>query len=256
MALLTFTSDLGTRDFYLAALKGAILSHAGPVTMVDVTHDIRPFNIKEAAFTISQAFRYFPKGTIHIVHVNSTDARKRLLLAIVDGHYFLTFDNGLLSIAFEKTPHETYLVNEELLENNTLIVEEAIAKVVSLLLTEYKPTDFAHLITEVQNLRLLQPITSAGQIRGTVIHVDHFGNAIVNITRALFEQFIGDKPFTIEAGAAAYTNQLSTQYSDVDEGELVCFFNSTGFLEVAINKGKAENLLGLKVDSMVLILAR
>ncbi|MBL0308262.1 MAG: SAM-dependent chlorinase/fluorinase [Bacteroidetes bacterium] len=256
MALLTLTSDLGTRDFYLAALKGAIMSHAGEVAMVDVTHAIAPFNIKEAAFTISQSYRYFPEGTIHIVHVNSTDARNRLLLAFVNGHYIITFDNGLLSIAFEKTPHQTYLVNEELMENNSLIVEEAIAKVVNLLLTEYKPSDFAHLITESQNLRLLQPITSSGQIRGTVIYIDHFGNAVVNITRTILEQFIALRPFTIQVSGTGSTNDLSTQYADVEEGELVCFFNATGYLEVAINKGKAENLLGLKVDSPILIMAR
>ena len=119
MALVTLTSDLGTRDFYVAALKGALISHCGNIPVVDVTHSIKQFDIKEAAFTVRNAYKYFPKGSIHLVHVNSSNADTKLLVAIVDGHYFITFDSGFLSLAFERTPHQTYQVNEELLENNS-----------------------------------------------------------------------------------------------------------------------------------------
>ena len=103
MALVTLTSDLGTRDFYVAALKGAILSHTPNAQLVDITHEIKPFDTKEAAFTVRHAFNYFPKGTINIVHVNSTEGKDKLLVAEVNEHYFITFDNGFLSVAFEKT---------------------------------------------------------------------------------------------------------------------------------------------------------
>ena len=254
MALITITSDLGTRDFYLAAIKGAIITNSGFVNIIDITHDIKPFDIKEAAFTVKSAFRYYPKGTIHIVHVNSTDGKDKLLLAVVDGHYFLSFDNGFLSLAFERMPHETYEVNAELLENTSLLYEDAIGKVVNLLVKEFQPSDFGHLTTETINFRLLQPITSPGSIRGTVINIDNFGNAVVNITRAMFEQFIGDRRFSILVNVGT-TKEISTRYSDVDEGDMVCLFNSSGYLEVAINKGKAEKLLGLKLDSPVMVLA-
>lgn len=255
MALVTITSDLGTRDFYLAALKGAILSHNSKVLLIDVTHDVKLFDIKEAAFTVRNAFRYFPKGSIHIVHVNSSGGNNKLLLAVAEGHYFLTFDNGFLSVAFEKTPHETYEVNEELLANHSLLFEAAIAKAVNFLVQEYQPADFAHLTTETVNYRMLQPITTPGSIRASVIHIDHYGNAIVNVTRAMFKQFIGDKQFTVMASAGS-TRQISQSYADVDEGgDIVCLFNSAEYLEVAINKGRADKLLGLKIDSTVLILA-
>ena len=253
MALITITSDLGTRDFYLAALKGAIITNSGFVNIIDITHAIKPFDIKEAAFTVKNAFRYYPKGTIHIVHVNSTDGKDKLLLAVVDGHYFLSFDNGFLSLAFERMPHETYEVNAELLENTSLLYEDAIGKVVNLLLKEFQPSDFGHLTTETISFRLLQPITSPGKIRGTIINIDNFGNAVVNITRAMFEQFIGDKRFSILANVGT-AKEISTRYNDVDEGDMVCLWNSSGYLEVAINKGKAENLLGLKLDSPVMVL--
>ena len=255
MALVTITSDLGTRDFYVATLKGAVISHCDFVPIVDITHQIKPFNIKEAAFVVRNAYTHFPKGTIHVVHVNSGEGNGRLLLAIVDGHYFLTFDNGILSLLFERTPHETYQINDELLEGSSLVYEGAIAKVIELILKEYRPTDFAHLTTEAVNYRSLQPVTSVGNIRGTVIYIDHFGNAVTNIHRKMFTEYIGNRNYTVLTNSAN-TRALSREYADVEEGELVCFFNSSNLLEVAINKGKAENLLGLRTDvSAVLVIA-
>jgi S-adenosyl-L-methionine hydrolase (adenosine-forming) len=253
MSLVTITSDLGTRDHYLAALKGAIYCSGVSVPIVDITHDIKPFDLKEAAFIVRNAYGHFPKGTIHIVHINAANGKNRLLLAVAGGHYFITFDNGFLSLAFDKVPHETYQVNDELLENNPLLSQDAIGKVVNLLLKEYKPTDFAHLTTETRNLMLMQPITTSSSIRGTVVHIDNFSNAVVNITRTMFEQFAGEKRFTIMANAGS-SKMISKDYSDVDEGDMVCLFNAAGYLEIAINKGKAENLLGLKIDSPVLVM--
>lgn len=255
MPLVTFTSDLGTRDFYSAAIKGAILSHCESVSFIDISHNVSAFNIKEAAFTIRNAYPYFPKGTIHVVHVNSSEGKGKLLLTLIDGHYFLTFDNGILSLAFERIPHETYQVNEELLESDSLLYENGIAKVIELLSKEYRPSDFANLTTEAISFRLLQASTSKGNIRGSVVYIDHFGNAITNISRKMFDEFIVAKNFSVLTNSATMRS-ISETYSDVEEGEAVCFFNSSGWLEIAINKGKAENLLGLKTDvSSVLVIA-
>ena len=253
MALITITSDLGKRDFYLGALKGAILSNCGNVPIVDITHSIKPFDIKEAAFTVRNAARFFPKGTIHIVHVNSTDGKDKLLVSVVDGHYYITFDSGFLSLAFERTPPQTYEVNEELTENASLMFEDAIGKVVNLLVKEFNPTDFAHLATQTINYRLMQPIINQGSIRGTIVNIDNYGNGIVNITKAMFDQFITGQRLSLMANVGS-SREISKKYSDVDEGEMVCLFNAAGYLEIAINNGKAENLLGLKIDSPVLIM--
>ncbi len=255
MALITFTTDLGTRDYYLAALKGAIISHCENfVPMVDVTHSVKSFDIREAAFTVRNSFRYFPAGTIHVVHVNSTDGGGKLLLAVVEGHYFLTFDNGFLSLAFGKTPHETYQINEELLEGHSLLFEAAIGQVINLLLTEYKPGDFAQLTTEARSFRLLQPITSKGSIKGTITYIDNYGNAISNITRQMFDECIGERSFSVMLNVA-FTKTISRHYDEVEEGDFVCLFNTAGLLEIAIHKGQANNLLGMRQESVVLITA-
>ena len=255
MALVTLTTDLGTRNFYVAALKGAIISHSGNIPMVDVTHEIKSYDIKEAAFTVRNSYKYFPKGSIHLVHVNSTDGKDKLLVAQIDEHYFITFDNGFLSLAFEKTPHQTYQVNEELLENNSLLYEDAIAKIIELLSKEYKPADFGHLTTETTNYRMLQPICTQGSIRGTVVYIDHFGNGITNITKKMFADFIGEKQFVAESNVGD-AKVISKKYADGEVGDMVCLFNAAGNLEVAMNKGNAELLMALKIDTPVLITAR
>lgn len=253
MALVTFISDLGLKDYYSAAIKGAIISHCEQhVPVVDVTHLIKPFDIREAAFTLSNSYAYFPKGTIHLVHVNSSDARGRLLLAKHEGHYFLCFDNGILSLAFGKNPHETYQVNDELTEGNTLLFDEAIGKVVNLLLQEYKPSDFAHLTTEAVAFRSMQPIIGSNSIRGTITYIDNYGNAISNITSKMFHDFTNGRNFSVLVNVGSVRN-LSKTYSDVEEGEILCLLNTSGLLEIAINKGKAVNLLGLKEESTVIV---
>lgn len=254
MALITLTTDLGTRDFFVAALKGAIITHNGYLPIVDVTHEVKPFDIKEAAYTVRNAYRYFPAGTIHVVHVNSSEAKGKLLVTLINGHHFITFDNGFISLAFEKTPHETYQVNEELHDTGSLLHEGAIARVIELLAKEYMPRDFGQLTTEAVNLRLLQPICSMGSVRGTIVHIDHYGNAVTNINRKMFTDFIGDKRFTVLANVGQ-ARSISKAYSDGEEGDMVCLFNAAGYLEVGMYKGKAGLLMGLKVDMPVMILA-
>lgn len=254
MAIVTFTTDLGTRDFYHAALKGAILSLTGSVQFVDISHQVKLFDIKEAAFTIKNAYRYFPKGSIHLIHVNAADANGRLLIGIKDGHYFLTFDTGLLSLAFDETQIVIYEVNEELLHSNSLLFEEGIAKVIELLEKEFTPADFGVLTTDTLRYKLLQPICQPGSVRGTFVYFDNFGNGITNISKQMFADFIGEKSFTVFANVGN-TKHISDSYSDVEEGDMVCLFNSTGYLEVAMNKAKAKLLMGLKIDMPVMIFA-
>ncbi|MCW5906964.1 MAG: SAM-dependent chlorinase/fluorinase [Chitinophagales bacterium] len=253
MALVTLITDLGTRDYYAAAIKGAIISHCEAVVpVVDVTHHVKPFDIREAAYTLRNSYKYFPKGTIHVIHVNSSDAEGRMLLAKMDGHYFLTFDNGILSLAFGANPKETYEVNSEVVGGHSLLFEEAIGTVINFLLTEYKPTDFAHLTTTARSYRLLQPMVNPTNIRGTIVYVDNYGNAISNIPEKMFLEFTKGKRYSVMVNVGS-VKQLSNTYSDVDEGDILCLINTSGFLEIAINKGKAANLLGLKEDSAIIV---
>jgi hypothetical protein len=253
MALVTLISDLGLKDYYCAAIKGAIFSHCEQVVpVVDVTHMVKAFDIREAAFTLRNSYKYFPKGTIHVVHVNSSDARGRLLLAKENGHFFLTFDNGILSLTFGKTPHETYQINDELLEGSSLLFEEAIGKVINLLIQEYKPSDFGHLTTTAVSFRSIQPLINSNSIRGTITYIDNYGNAISNITEQMLNDFTKGRKCSVHVNVGS-THIICKTYSDVEEGDMLCLINTSGFLEIAINKGKAANLLGLKEGSIIIV---
>lgn len=256
MALVTFTSDLGTRDYYTAAIKGAIYSHCEKVVpIVDVTHQVKTFDIKEAAYIVRNCYKYFPKGTIHLIHVGAQPGKTNvcnIVLAVFEGQYFITFDSGLLSLVFEKMPHETYLLNDELLADNSHLYESAIGKAVNLLVNDYRPSDFAQLTTEIIQYRPILPLTAPGRVQGSVVHVDEYGNAITNITHADFQQHIADKKFIMYTGVEQ-VDKICAHYADVDVGDVAAFFNASGLLEIAINKARADHLLALKVGSSIQI---
>lgn len=253
MAIITLLTDLGTKDFYLAALKGAILSQYNAfVPIVDISHEVKPFDIKEAAYILKNSFHYFPKGTIHLVHVSGSSSHK-ILLCEIEGHYILTFDTGILSIAFEKSQCKIFEVNEEIVDTHSLLHEQSLARVADFLLKEYLPTDFAHPAGSIQEFRLLQPMPMQGNIRGTIVYIDNYGNCISNISRQMIEEYFGDRPISINTNVGL-ANGISKNYSDVEEGEIVCLYNSSNFLEIAINRAQAEKLLGIKVNTSVMVI--
>lgn len=252
MPVVTFTCDFGIRDYYLAALKGSVLTLTPDATLVDISVTSKQYDIREAAYTFRNSFDYFPKGTIHVLHVNSAEAVGRLLVSILNGQYIVSFDNGLLALAFGNVPSETYEVNEELKLDDGLGLFRTIARVVDLLAKEYQPTDFCHPAVNVRSYRMLQAMYSPGLIKAVVVYIDDYGNAILNISKTEFEKHVGNKRFTIQA-KMGQTNFIANNYSDAEEGDFVCVFNRAGLLELAINKGRASSLLGLNIDSVVLI---
>jgi hypothetical protein len=253
MPLITLLTDLGTKDFHLAAIKGAILSQYNAfVPMVDISHEVKPFDIKEAAHILKNSFHHFPKGTIHLVHVSGSSSNK-LLLCEIAGHYIITFDTGIFSIAFEKSQCKIFEVNEEIIDTHSLLHEQSIARTIDFLLKEYLPTDFAHPAGSIKEFRLLQPMTMQGNIRGTVVYIDNYGNCISNISRKMVEDHFGDRKVSVNSNVGLASG-ISKNYSDVEEGEIVCLYNSSGFLEIAINRAQAEKLLGIKIDTPVMIM--
>jgi S-adenosylmethionine hydrolase len=121
------------------------------------------------------------------------------------------------------------------------------------LLKEYLPTDFAHPAGSIKEFRLLQPMTMQGNIRGTVVYIDNYGNCISNISRKMVEDHFGDRKVSVNSNVGLASG-ISKNYSDVEEGEIVCLYNSSGFLEIAINRAQAEKLLGIKIDTPVMIM--
>jgi S-adenosylmethionine hydrolase len=255
MQIVTITTDMGESDYYLGALKGALLSRCIDVQIVDIATRISPFKMRQGAYILRNAFNYFPKGTIHIMNVNASDARGRMLCVHHHGHYFVLFDNGAITLIFDGVPPETYLINEDVSESRDLLYSDGICNIVNALTSGLGLAIIGHRVHQVRSQRLMIPQQSQGFIKGTVIYFDQYGNAVTNITRDTFMQSIGEGKFKIEFGIYEIY-KINKHYSEVDEGDLLALFNTEGNLEIALNKYNAANMLSLKIDTSTILVQK
>lgn len=253
MPIVTLTTDFGTQDYYLATVKGAILCKNEHINIVDITHHIKTYDIVQAAFIVKNCWHAFPKGSIHLVSVNDLYRPEPSFIAIRhQGHFFIGPDNGLFSLVFDEiSDHDVYFlqVNGKKTFHLKDIYAEAIAH-----LSFGKPFQEIGLpYWPIEQRITLQPVISHSQIRGSVIYIDNYDNAIVNITQDLFKKVGNGRNFELYFKRFDPIKSLSRFYGDVPIGETLCLFNSVGYLEISINMGKAAGLLGLKVEDTVQI---
>jgi S-adenosyl-L-methionine hydrolase (adenosine-forming) len=253
MPYITLTTDLGTQDWYTGALKGALLSAAPTAQLVDVSHSIRAFDIVQAALVVRNVWTEFPSDTIHALAVNcvySPDARFVALRH--EGHFFLAPDNGLLTLLFEGIPAADLRLLSVPPDAAHFSVKKTYADAVAHIAAG---RDFEALGSPLDAPLLrrisIQPVITAAQIRGTVIHIDHFDNVVLNIRRDTFEEVRKNRAFSLFFKRNDPLQVLSRNYSDVPLGEPLCLFNSADLLEIAVNFGRAATLLGLKVEDVV-----
>ncbi len=252
MPIITLTSDLGERDHYVAALKGVLLSALPTLQIVDVSHQIAPFDIAHAAFVLKNAYRHFPKGTVHMVSVESSDNQKSKILLIKNGeHFFIGFDNGLFSLIFEETVEAIYRIEDSENRKSTFPFRDQMAPIAISLLNGSNPENLGTRIDAYKQKQQIQPILDSNTLRGSILYFDHYGNAMSNISKRLFEEAIGNGRFSISFKRNETVQKISQTYSDVPEGEKLCLFNADGFLELAINKGEARRLFGLKIGDII-----
>ncbi len=252
MTLVTLTTDLGEQDYYAGALKGAILQQCPGAQLVDITHAIPSHDMVRGAFILKNAYPHFPEGSIHLVNVHNFYAAERRLLAILhQGHYFLGPDNGIFSLVFDQQPKQARILPDD--GTGLLSHQEVLARAIAHLAGGTPLEELGEPLDSISERIHLRPVVSASQIRGTVVHVDKFENVIVNITRELFEQVRKGRNFALYFKRHEPITELSAQYCEVPMGEVLCLFNSAGYLEIAIHMGKAAGLLGLAVDDAVRI---
>ncbi|MBL7775475.1 MAG: SAM-dependent chlorinase/fluorinase [Saprospiraceae bacterium] len=249
--VITLTTDFGHRDYYAGALKGALLRACPFVQVVDISHAIAAYDIVEAAFVVRNAFPEFPDGAIHLIGVNCVYDRDYRFVAVRhQEHFFVAPDNGVLSLLFDQLP-EADIRTLPVAGNSHFPVKHAFVEAAAHLGSrqpfEHLGIPGAPLLQRIS----LQPVITATRIRGTVIHIDTFENVIVNIRRDTFETAAKGRPFSLFFKRNDPINRLSGNYSDVLVGEPLCLFNSAGYLEIAVNLGRAASLLGLKVEDVV-----
>lgn len=248
MPLLTLTSDIGHHDYLVAAIKAQLMQIDPAFTIVDISHTIAPFNYPQAAYICRSAFKHFPGFTYHIILVNLFEKKpEQLLLAFHNNQYFLCADNGLLTMILEEKPEMVIGIplDKGAIKNTTHCVE-VMGKAVAQLaqgesIKNIGTPDISY--TEKNHLR---PLLDNNWIEGQIIFIDNFENVIVNITRKQFEQQRKGRSFRIVFKRDEVIDRISQSYADVEAGEKLAIFNSADYLEIAINKGNAAGLFGLK----------
>lgn len=268
MRIITLTSDMGTQDYYVAAVKASILGLYPQAQIIDISHHLRPFDIAQAAFVVKNVYKSFPNGSIHILGINSEKTNPltqpgspltRYVVVEYANHFFIGSDNGIFSLLFDKEPTAIYEIDFELQEEeHTFPVKTVFARAASLIASGQEPASFGHKITELNERTVIMPTVSNNLIIGTVIYIDSYGNTIFNITKAEFEKQTIGKDFKIVIRGGSYEiEKIRKTYNEVPEGEVVALFDSSGHLEIAINKGVEGNgggaagLLGLRLGDTV-----
>ncbi|MFN0215126.1 MAG: S-adenosyl-l-methionine hydroxide adenosyltransferase family protein [Saprospiraceae bacterium] len=251
MQFTTLTTDFGTQDFYVGALKGALLRRVPSLYLVDISHDIPPFDIVRGAFVVANMWREFPEGSIHLIGVNCVYQQEfRFVAARHEGHFFLAPDNGLLSLLFSNfDPLDLRNLPADAAEHFAVknIFADAVAHLAGGKPFEELGEHAAPLLQRIS----IQPVITPTRIRGTVILVDNFENVVVNIRRETFESAANGRSFSLFFKRNDPITQLSGNYCDVAVGEQLCLFNMADYLEIAVNMGKAATLFGLKVEDVV-----
>ena len=252
MPIITLTTDWGTRDYYAGVLKGKILSLIPDAQIVDITHEIDPFNILRASFILKNTYSHYPKGAIHMVGVNSQDPSIMPILVVEhDGYYFVGSDNGLFSLVFENMPKRVFEV-KRFTSDCGIAFRDCFANIAAQIYEGIQLEEIGAQRDSWKEMMMHKPSVSETGIKANVIYIDYFGNVFVNITKELFYKELNGRNFKVSFVKRGYdVLEISKGYSDVVEGERLVLFNSSGYLEIALNKGRANSLMGLKLNDMV-----
>ncbi|HJP93028.1 MAG TPA: SAM-dependent chlorinase/fluorinase [Pyrinomonadaceae bacterium] len=257
LPVITLLTDFGTADYFVGAVKGAILSINPRAVIVDITHEIAPQDIDAAAFTLFASYQTFPAGTIHVVVVDpGVGSTRRPIVVSAGKQFFVGPDNGVFTYIYDREPrHRTHHATQEKYfrqpTSTTFHGRDIFAPVAAALSTGVKPQAFGPSVTDAVRLEnLLRPVVQTnGRIEGRVIHIDRFGNCITNLTRDIVKG--APEMLLIKEKQISSFREFFSDASAANE--LFAIWGSAGFLEIAINRGSAALTLGVKRGEPVVL---
>ena len=256
MHIITLTSDWKENDYYVASLKGKLLSACPKAQVIDINHQIKAFNSSQAAFVLRNSYPHFPENSIHIIAVNSEPALGgELLAARKDKHYFLCADNGILGLLGGTEPEEVVSLTENYKdEPDTFVALTIFADAACKLSGGTALNKLGAAVKKYDRQTPLRATIENHTITGSVIYIDSYQNAITNISRELFMRVGEGKAFKIYVQSKHYMiERINQRYNETDPGDLLAIFNSSGLLEIAIRNGNAAGLLKLNTNSTIRI---
>ncbi|OUR90799.1 hypothetical protein A9Q87_12675 [Flavobacteriales bacterium 34_180_T64] len=273
MAIITLTTDFGEKDHFAGSIKGAIYSELPNVKIVDISHSVSPFNVPEAAYIIQNAYSSFPKGTIHVIGIDSELNPENKHIAVqLDDHYFICANNGIMSmICSDIAPQKIVEINIHDKIETSFPVLDVFVKVACHIARGGTLEVIGKVINTIKPIKNLIPFVNdeKNQIIGSIIYIDNYGNVITNIKRKFFESIQRTRAFEISARNYKFKT-IYNKYSDAinyeipeekryDAGKGLVVFNSSDYLEIAVYKsdsatvGSASTLMGLNMRDTVTI---
>lgn len=271
MVLVTLTTDFGHKDYSISVIKAALLEKIPNVSIIDISHEISPYNISETAYILKSAYKAFPKGSIHIVGVESEFTPENMHIVMqLEGHYFVGADNGIFSLIKEDIkPDKLVSINIHETISSSFPVLDVFVQVASHIARNGTLEVIGSPIKKIRELTNVKPVISkdGSQIIGSVIYVDNYGNVITNITKNLFKEIGKSRDFTINARTVKF-RKIYLSYSQAvdfnlpkedreEDGKKLALFNTSGHLELAIYKsnphtvGSASSLFGLDYRDLI-----
>ena len=265
MPIVTLTTDFGHKDYSVSVIKGALIQQISNVRIIDISHEISPYNPSETAYILKNAFQSFPKGSIHIIGVESewTPENSHLVMEFQE-HYFISSDNGVLSLIkedFVATKIVEINIHEKVI--SAFPVLDVFINVAAHIARNGKLEVIGKSITEIKELTNIKPVINKdkNQILGSVIYIDNYGNLVTSIKESLFHEVGKSRSFTIFARSVKF-KKIYKSYSQAinfklpkekreEDGKKIALFNTAGHLELAVYKsnpltvGGAGSLFGL-----------
>ncbi len=260
--IITLTTDFGSNDHFVGAMKGVILEILPDAQIVDICHAVQAFDVLDGALTISQAYSYFPTRTVHVVVIDpGVGTARRPIVASSDKYHFVAPDNGVLSLVYarEARMHVRHITSEHYFlqpVSNTFHARDIFSPVAAYLAKEVDSLKFGDEIEDFVRFSAPKPkAVDENRLRGVVLKVDRFGNLVTNFTPQ-------DAPMLFGAGAKAFKivvgnreiTEIHSAYAEGAPGEVVGILGSMGFLEIAANRGAAAQLTGAGKGSDVTII--
>ncbi|HLV87434.1 MAG TPA: SAM-dependent chlorinase/fluorinase [Candidatus Sulfotelmatobacter sp.] len=250
--IITLTTDFGTNDHFVGAMKGVILEIVPEAAVVDITHAVQAFDVLDGAIAISQTYSYFPTGTVHLIVVDpGVGTTRRPIIASSDGYHFVAPDNGVLSMVYarEERIHVRHVTSDHYFHqpvSNTFHGRDVFAPVAAYLAKQVDSHKFGDEIEDFVRFAAPRP-KAAGEnrIRAVVLKVDRFGNLITNITPQDIPALFKAKPgaFKIAVGSKEIT-AIRSNYAEGAPGEVFGILGSMGYLEISANRAPAAQLTG------------
>ncbi len=254
--IITLTSDWGTRSHYVGAVKGVILSKMSDAHIIDISHQVNPFDIMQASFILKNAVSGFPANTIHLIGVN-TEASIETPHIVVSANkqYYIGADNGIFSLLFDKPVDDAIELN--IIQSSsyfTFSTRDVFVKAAQMIASGTPVKDLGTPYKNLNQRFAFKPVIYDNRIIGKVIYIDEYENVYVNIDYQTFRNVGKNKKFFIGYRSDDEgISRISTSYSDVLPGEKLALFGTTGFLEIAVNQGNASSLLGINTEDTITI---